>query len=86
MRTWTLILGPLSAWAVHFFGLYLAAEFAPVLLDAAVPLLLIAGLAANAMLIVAARTREAWISVIAIGGGVMSSLAMVWQSLPHVIG
>jgi hypothetical protein len=86
MRTWTLILGPLAAWAVHFFGLYLAAEFAPALLDAGVPLLLVAGLAANGALILAASASAAWIKVIATGGGVMSSLDMAWQSLPHVIG
>lgn len=87
MRTWLLLLGGLIVWTVHLFGIYAAGEIwghAPAA-RIAVTALTIAGLAANAGLILIAARRPAdagftgWVRSVALMGAGLSIVAICWQ-------
>lgn len=94
MGSWAILLGGLLVWAGHFFALYGIGEFAgeSAASRGAVLLLTAAALAVEAVL--AGRLRRArragefsdWRSRVALGGILLSALAIVWQALPALIG
>lgn len=86
MRSWLILLGGLIVWTVHFFGLYVIAEFVPRL--ALVAALTIVCLAADLWLLFRIRSLRitddfsAWRRSVALGGAALSLLAVGWQALP----
>lgn len=86
MKTWLILLGGLIVWTIHFFGLYALAEIAPY--PALVWALTAICAAADIVLLLHARglaTTEAfaaWRRSTAIGGAMLSLIAVCWQGLP----
>ena len=87
MRTWLLLLGGLIVWTAHLFGIYAAGEIwghAPAA-RIAVAALTLAGLAANAGLILIVLRRPVgdgftgWVRSIALMGAGLSIVAICWQ-------
>ena len=95
MSKWALLLGGLTIWAAHFFLLYGFASIFPGRELARILSLVVTvpALAADAALLWAAAARaivrdelDRWIyDVSAIGAG-LSFIAVVWQSLPALMG
>lgn len=93
MRSWTILLGGLLIWAAHFFLLYGIGEFAEasavsrtaVLLLSAFALLADGLLARRVMLTVRTDDFGRWHAGVALGGVVLSALAVLWQTLPALI-
>lgn len=94
MKTWLILLGGLLVWTFHFFGLYAIAEFAPssVSTIATVIVLTLLGLAADLWLLQRIRRLpaidqfSAWRRSVALGGVLLSLVAVCWQSLPALAG
>src|SRR5690606_25504959 len=101
MRRWASMLGGLIVWTIHFMGVYAIASVADVVSRADDPTwrmigLAFSGVCAMAALVLAAgaarRLRHASGSVAGFGdqlallGGGMAAVAIVWQALPTVIG
>jgi hypothetical protein len=90
MRSWSILLGGLLIWALHFFVLYGIGEFGG---DGTMPRLAVgaftlACLAAGLFLAFHFRNRAPgddfarWRTKIAFGGLLLASIAIVWQGLP----
>jgi hypothetical protein len=85
MRTWMLLLGPLAVWSLHFFGLYLVAEFAP---EAQMPALFVltpSALAANFYWFRNAAVAGGFAIPVAMGACAISVIAIFWQALPLLL-
>lgn len=86
MKTWTVLLGGLLVWTVHFFGLYAIAEIAPSV--GLVLALTLACLVTDLWLLLHLRAMssrdgfDAWRRSVALGGVALSLLAVGWQALP----
>lgn len=94
MRSWTTLLGGMLVWAAHFFVLYGIGEFAGANTASrgAVLLLGAIALAADGLLFRRLLRRPRgdefgrWRTGVASGGLGLSSLAVVWQTLPALVG
>lgn len=94
MRSWLLLLGGLLVWAAHFFALYGIGEFSDGGVAARGAILLLGVVAILADGLLARRLlplpREGdfarWRAGVALGGIMLSALAIFWQSLPALIG
>ena len=101
MRRWAWMLGGLIVWTVHFMGVYGIASLADLVSEADDPLWRMIGLAFSAACLIAALTvmvvalrrtrRPADPSVrfgdqLALLGGGLATVAIVWQALPTLIG
>lgn len=90
MKTWLILLGGPLVWTFHFFGLYAIGEFAPN--ATAVIVLTLLCLAADLWLLLriqrlpAAEQFSAWRRSVALGGVLLSAIAVCWQSLPALAG
>ncbi|MYL99221.1 hypothetical protein GR702_15750 [Novosphingobium sp. FGD1] len=86
MKTWAILLGGLLVWAVHFFGLYAIAEFAPSRMLTVI--LTVPCLAAEALLLIYALRLDRdeaftrWRRSVAVGGTGLGLVAVLWQALP----
>lgn len=87
MRTWTLLLGGLIIWAIHFFLLYGIAETIGARATGTISILVItlACMLGNAVLAVMVRRTGGLIAVIGGTGVLLSSIALVWQALPAIL-
>ncbi|MGE8135906.1 hypothetical protein ACQKO5_20050 [Novosphingobium subterraneum] len=92
MRSWTMLLGGLVVWAVHFFALYIVASiFFTTLIARTLTLLVsLACLGANGLLlrwvIRADPSRtDRWIRTMAKYSIALSTLAILWQALPAIL-
>lgn len=96
MRKWTLLLGGLTVWAVHFFLLYAfvsifpGTEIARVLtLVATIPALaanaLLLWLVAGKRLIASSDHLDRWVLNVAAAGAILSLVAVLWQALPALM-
>lgn len=89
MRSWLILLGGLIVWTVHFFGLYAIAEIAP--RPWLVAVLTLACLAADVWLLRYVRPTAdndpflIWRRSVAVGGVLLSLLAVSWQALPALV-
>ena len=86
MRSWLILLGGFLVWTVHFFGLYLIAEFAP---GAALVIALTAlCVVADLWFLRAIRRMPSpdafagWRRSVGLAGAGVSLIAIVWQALP----
>lgn len=89
MRSWLILLGGLLVWTVHFFGLYAIAEIMP---HAGLVLFLsLICVAADLWLLHRGRHMLAdtpfitWRRSVAMGGAVLSLIAVCWQALPALV-
>lgn len=97
MKTWVWMTGGLILWAVHFVGVYLISSVAEVVAEAADPGWRMAGLAFSvACVVIVCGVLGAAVSrlrgkrrfsdqVAALGAGT-ALIAILWQSLPQVVG
>ncbi len=81
-QLWISLIGAFLVWGVHFAGLYLAAEFAPQTIRVVAPILLVLGLATNGWIFKRANTANPFVATIGGGSAVISSIAILWQTLP----
>ncbi|HYC97613.1 hypothetical protein [Brevundimonas sp.] len=101
MRRWAWMLGGLIVWTVHFMGIYAIASLADVVSRADDPAWRMAGLAFSGAcllmaLAIAARAARRlrrttdpstrFGDQLALLGGGVAAVAIVWQALPTVIG
>lgn len=101
MRRWAWMLGGLIVWTVHFMGVYGIASLADVVSRADDPLWRKIGLAFSAGCLLAAVAITAWAArrlrrrtdpstrfgdQLALLGGGVAVVAILWQALPTVIG
>ncbi|RZJ45809.1 MAG: hypothetical protein EON86_00700 [Brevundimonas sp.] len=97
MKTWAWMLGGLIVWSVHFIGVYMISSVADVVSTADDPAWRMAGLAfggacvliTGLLLAVALRRlRESlrFADQLAAFGAGTASIAIIWQSLPTLIG
>lgn len=101
MRRWAWMLGGLIVWAIHFMGVYAIASAADTFSQAdafgwrmgALVFSVACLLAALALTLLAARAvrraqdpAEAFRHQLALLGGGVSAVAIVWQALPTLIG
>ncbi|MDO9367359.1 MAG: hypothetical protein Q7T68_02215 [Sphingopyxis sp.] len=94
MRSWTILLGGLLVWAAHFFALYGIGEFAGASAASRDAVLLISALALAADGLLFRRLLRLphddefgrWRTGVASGGLGLSALAIVWQTLPALVG
>lgn len=88
MKSWLLLLGGLLVWTAHFFGVYAIAEIAP--RPWLVIILTLICLSANIWLLrIILRLPHdehftAWRRSVALGGVMLSLLAVGWQALPAI--
>ena len=92
MRNWTMLLGGLAVWAVHFFALYIVASVFLTTLVARVLTLMVslACLGANGLLfrwVIGADPSgtDQWIRTMAPYAIALSTLAILWQALPAIL-
>jgi hypothetical protein len=89
MRSWLILLGGPIVWAVHFFGLYGIAEFAPhVGLVLALTVVCVVGelvLLQRAARLPADDSFTRWRRSVAVGGVALSLVAVTWQALPALV-
>lgn len=96
MRDWTMMLGGLIVWAIHFFALYGFASVFPgsdlargLTLAATVPALgsdvVLLWLAARHRLKATSGSYEGWVADITAVGSLLSFIAILWQALPALI-
>lgn len=89
MRNWLILLGGPVVWTVHFFGLYAIAEIMPHV--GLVLLLSLICIAANLWLLHRGRQIRAdspfitWQWSVAMGGALVSLIAVCWQALPALV-
>ena len=101
MRRWLWMLGGLIVWTVHFMGIYAIASVADVVSRADDAGWRMIGLAFSAACLLAALAISAWAGrrlgrgtdpstafgdQLALLGGGVATVAIVWQALPTVIG
>ncbi|CAN7370606.1 hypothetical protein [Brevundimonas sp. LjRoot202] len=100
MRRWAWMLGGLIVWTVHFMGVYAIASLADVVSRADDPAWRMAGLAFSGVCLLAALAITGWAArrrrgadpstrfgdQLALLGGGVATVAIVWQALPTVIG
>ena len=101
MGRWIWMLGGLIVWTVHFMGVYAIASLADVVSRADDPAWRMIGLAFSGVCVIAAlaitvvaarRVRRPADAVAGFGdqlallGGGVATVAIVWQALPTVIG
>jgi hypothetical protein len=101
MRRWTWMLGGLIVWFVHFMGVYAIASLADVVSRADDSRWRMGGLGFSAVCLVAAVVLTGWAArrlpmggdpstrfgdQLALLGGGVATVAIVWQALPTVIG
>ena len=101
MRRWAWMLGGLIVWTVHFMGIYAIASAADVVSRADDPAWRMGGLAFSAASRQAALAIAGWAArrlrpktdpsaafgdQLALLGGGVAAIAIVWQALPTVIG
>jgi len=101
MARWAWMLGGLIVWTIHFTGVYAIASLADVVSRADDPTWRMTGLAFSVLCALAAlalaavaarRLRQAsgpaagFIDQLALMGGGVAAVAIVWQALPTVIG
>ena len=101
MRRWAWMLGGLIVWTVHFMGVYAIASLADVVSRADDPAWRMGGLAFSAACLLAALAITGWAArrlrrradpstlfgdQLALLGGGVATVAVVWQALPTVVG
>ena len=101
MRRWAWMLGGLIVWTVHFMGVYGIASLADVVSRADDPTWRMTGLAFSAACLLTALVLAGWAArrlrgradpstrfgdQLALLGGGVATVAIVWQALPTVIG
>ena len=101
MRRWVWMLGGLIVWTVHFMGIYAIASAADVVSRADDPFWRMGGLAFSGACLLAALALAGWAArrlrrredpsaafgdQLALLGGGVAAIAIVWQALPTVIG
>jgi len=101
MGRWIWMLGGLIVWTVHFMGVYAIASLADVVSRADDPVWRMAGLAFSGLCLLAAvavtvaggrrlrretDTAAGFGDQLAVLGGGVATVAIVWQALPTVIG
>lgn len=101
MRRWAWMLGGLIVWTIHFMGVYAIASLADVVSEADDPAWRMTGLGFSLLCVIAAgaiavaalrRVRRptdpaaAFGDQLALLGGGVAAVAIVWQALPTVIG
>ena len=101
MRRWVWMLGGLIVWTVHFMGIYAIASLADVVSRADDPVWRMGGLAFSAACLLAALATAGWAArrlrrktdpstrfgdQLALLGGGVATVAIVWQALPTVVG
>jgi hypothetical protein len=89
MRSWAILLGGPIVWAVHFFGLYGIAEFAPnIALVLALTVICVGAvlfLLQRAVRLPAEDPFTRWRRSVALGGFGLSFVAVIWQALPALV-
>lgn len=85
MKAWTILLGPLAIWALHFFGAYLAAEFLPQSIPVFLPVWTTLCLVADLTIVISLSAMENWKLWIVRSSGVLTAVAIVWQTLPLIV-
>jgi hypothetical protein len=89
VKSWLILLGGFIVWTVHFFGLYLIAEFAPsaTLVIALTILCIIADLWLLRWLraMACSEAFAQWRRSVGMAGAVLSLLAVLWQGLPVML-
>jgi hypothetical protein len=93
MRTWVLLLGGLTIWAVHFFALYAIASLLPGqpqarwwALAATVPALLACALILRRLLTNGGTDPlDRWAGYLATLGAATALLAILWQVAPVLL-
>jgi hypothetical protein len=89
MRSWLILLGGLIVWSVHFFGIYGIGEFAPsrglVLALTALCIAADLGLLHRSRRLPADEPFLRWRRSVAIGGALLSLVAVGWQGLPALV-
>jgi hypothetical protein len=92
VRSWTMLLGGLVVWAVHFFALYSVASIFLTTPIARVLTLLVSlvCLGANGLLFWWVRrgdtaAADGWFSTMALYATSVSTLAILWQALPAIL-
>lgn len=94
MMKWLLLLGGLLVWAAHFFLLYAIASIFPGQSIARTLSITVTGIAlvADALIIWHAVARggrdsglEKWTWQVALAGGLLSFIAVLWQGIPALI-
>ena len=101
MRRWAWMLGGLIVWTVHFMGVYAIASLADVVSRADDPAWRMVGLAFSGVCLLAALAITGWAArrlrrgadpstrfgdQLALLGGGVATVAIVWQALPTLIG
>ena len=101
MRRWAWMLGGLIVWTVHFMGVYAIASLADVVSRADDLVWRMIGLAFSAACLLAALVLTGWAArrlrrredpsaafgdQLALLGGGVAAIAIIWQALPTVIG
>ena len=95
MRTWTILLGGLVVWTVHFLVVYGVASVLPgqpaarwLVLAAALPALAIDGLILWKTIGGGSRpdALDRWVSQLGAIGAAISLIAVIWQCLPALVG
>jgi hypothetical protein len=92
VRSWTMLVGGLVIWAVHFFTLYIVASIFLTTPIARVLTLLVSlvCLGANGLLFWWVRRGDAaaadgWFRTMAVYATSVSTLAILWQALPAIL-
>ena len=101
MLRWAWMLGGLIVWFVHFMGVYGIASLGAVVSRADAPLWRMIGLGFSALCVLAALAITVWAALrlrragdpsarfgdqLALLGGGVATVAIIWQALPTVIG
>jgi hypothetical protein len=86
MQSWFQLLAPLVLWLVHFFSVYLLAEFAPQFLFVGATVMTIICLGLMGWGLAGLQQKTPWAMVFSTGSKVIVSVAIVWQTLPVYLG
>lgn len=92
-RGWSLLLGGLIVWSVHFFALYAIASILLTTVPARLATLGVTLLCLGADLILFRQARrsspadrtERWMRGVALSGLAISAVAIIWQAMPALL-